>query len=57
MTKPGRGIAGGNGFESLADGLIQCLGGAGFGSTQELFEFEPRFLNRVQIGRLRRQIQ
>ena len=50
MTEPGRCIVSSNGFESCADGLIQRLGGAGFGGSQELFEFEPQFFERVQVG-------
>ena len=50
MTEPSRCILGGKGFESLADGLIQRLGGASFGGAQELFEFEPHFFNGFKSG-------
>ena len=48
---------GGDPGQGFCDGLVELFGVACFGGAKELFEFSPGFLDGVEVGRVRRQVQ
>jgi hypothetical protein len=47
VAKPCCCVAGGNGFEGIRDGLIECFFGSRFGVAEKLFELGPGFFDGV----------
>lgn len=43
------GILGRDALEGLGDGVLELVGGAGLGGTQEGFDFAPHHLDGIEV--------
>src|ERR1019366_3506781 len=57
VTEPGLGVLWCDLGKELRDGLIERLGGAGLGGAEQLFQLGPGLLDRIQVRRIRRQVE
>src|ERR1035441_5109185 len=56
-TEPGLGDLRGDLGQEFRDGLMERLGGAGLGGAEQLFQLGPGLLDRIQVRRIRRQVE
>jgi hypothetical protein len=57
VSEPSFGIFWSNKLERPGGGLIEQFFASGFGCSQQLLDLGPAVFDRIQIGRIKRQIQ